>query len=274
MPSNNRNAITGLPSLAELKKLFEQLSDLVLDYRKWEKEEKLRSDPNSMLARLTAMPSLFPLAPRIFSEDEAKAAWNKIYELQAYKKLSKHIKFTDAWNSFKRTIQPSSAQKARFLAGVAFYIHRFRLETEKPELIKQPLARTRDSAVATARKLRNLAKEGARLENLQDQRSLDTLLTRLASEMDKKPEKRPKNDETLVSRLFVKRLALDFLLLFDEPLTSVVSNLAEVVGYAPDQTNIDAVVGQARSEHEKKYGKKQSNALAEGFRKKALLSRR
>lgn len=276
MPSKNLNAITSLPSGREFSEFVDELIYFERDYREW---EKYKNSPNdSLLSRLRATgifagenknavrPPTSVLAPRKFSsDDEAEAAWSKIHELPAYKKLLQDQNFASALDSFQMSIDPSRAQEARFLAGVAFYINRFRLETENPELIKQPIERTRRSAANTARKLLMLAKQGARLENLQDEGKLDSLLVRLVAEMEKKPKTQPKNDKTLAGRLFVKRLALDFLGLFDKPLTSVVSNLAGVVGYAPDQRNIDIVVGQARREYKRKY----RNALAD-----ALLSYR
>lgn len=243
MPSNNRNTVSSLPSRTEFSELVDELISLERDYREW---EKFKINPK------VNRPLLSALAPRRFSsEKEAEEAWSEVHALLAYKKLSQQPQFLSALDSFQRSIKPSQAQKAHFLAGVAFYINRYCIEVERPDLIKQPIASTRKSAAKTARKLRQLAKQGARLEDLQDQGRLDTLLARLVSEMDKNPKKRPKNDETLVERLFVKRLALHFLTLFDEPLTAVVSKLAAVIDYVPDQRNIELIVSEARREHEK-----------------------
>lgn len=253
MPSNFRNAISVLPSRNDLGELVDQLISIERDFLEW---EKFKNNPNSK------RPVLSALAPRRFSSDEeAEAAWVKIQALSAYSKLLQDRNFANALDSFQRTVEPSYSQKALFVAVVVFYINRFRLETEHPELIKQPTGRVRKSAAKAARKLRMLTKQGARLENLQDQATLDAFLARLASEMDKQPEKRPKNDKTRAGRLFVKRLAQDFLGRFGEPLTSVVSSLAVVVGYEPDQSNIDVVVREVRRAHEKKYRNALANAL-------------
>jgi hypothetical protein len=67
--------------------------------------------------------------------------------------------------------------------------------------------------------------------------------------MDKKPEKRPRNDPGRAQRLFVKRLAGNFLSAFNEPLTTVIQHLVAALGCERDDRNIERIVKEARKEH-------------------------
>ena len=183
--------------------------------------------------------------------ERMRKRWDGLQQYPAFLQLSQDANFLQALKKFRKQTKPDLVGEARFLAEVVFYTFRYLIETERPELIRQPDARTRNQAAAVARKLRQLAKKGARLENLRDQATLETLLARFTSQMDKKAEKRPRNDQTRAQRLFVKRLAGDFLSRFGKPLTTVLESLAAVIGYEPDGRNIERIVSEARKEQQR-----------------------
>lgn len=224
------------------------MADFLNDIQEW---KKFFVDTFSPLKSMLHTPS-FPqprTATKFSSDEQVKNAWDKIHALPAYVKLALNPNFKSAVASFEKIIKPGIVEEAWFLMSVTFYVYRFILETELPELVKQPDARTRKQAAATARKLRRLAKEGARLENIQDQAKLESFLVRLESQMDKRPVKRPRNDETRTERLFVKRLAADFIHWFGQPLATVLTSLAAVISYDPDSRNIEHIVTEAKKEH-------------------------
>lgn len=183
--------------------------------------------------------------------ERMRKRWDGLQQHPAFLQLSQDANFLQALKKFRKQTKPNLVSEARFLAEVVFYILRYLDETERPELIRQPDARTRKQAAAVARKLRQHAKKGARLENLRDQATFETLLARFTSQMDKESEKRPRNDQTRAQRLFVKRLAGDFLSRFGKPLTTVLESLAAVIGYEPDGRNIERIVSEARKEQQR-----------------------
>lgn len=192
-------------------------------------------------------------------EENIRGRWDKLRQHAACLSLSKDTNFSKALQSFHKATKPNLVSEVHFFARVVFYIYRYLIEIEHPHLIQQPDARTRDQAAKAARKLRQLAKKGARLESLQDQSRFETLLANFVVQMDKGPSKRLRTDKTLAGRLFVKRLAMDFLSLFEQPLTTVVASLAMVIGYDADDRNIERVVKEARRE----FDKQRRNALVD-----------
>lgn len=256
MPEKGNTTKSTLPSNAELSELVEELVEFERDVREWQERS---SEPPARSHLLSI------LAPRRFvSIEQIAKVWDEICSKPAYTKLQRDPNFSKAVASFEKVINPRFEQKARFLGIVAFYISRHRLETEQPNLIKQPDAKARASAIKAAEKLQKLARLGARLDSLQDREKLETLLWRLVLEMKRRPEVRTKNDTTFVDRLFVKRLARSFLTCFGEPLTSAIESLAMVVGYKADDRNIGRAVSEARREHDKQMGR---NALARALMK-------
>lgn len=199
-------------------------------------------------------------------EQEKKQKWSEIQKHPVFQKLLQDRSFKQALDSFRKQIKPNLMIEVGFIAIVAFYLMRYFLELEQPELIQQPNTKTRNQAGIAARKLQQLFRKGARLDNLQDQTQLETLLIRFISHIDKAPDERQRNDKTWAQRLFVKRLAKDFLSSFGKPLTSIVSSLAAIIGYEPDQRNIDNILKKARDEHEREQRQSKVNVLVNALR--------
>lgn len=238
-----------LPDRGDVKKLTEELARLELDI----------NTPSTLFTRLpNSLAALRMLGDASAISREAAKRLHEIQKLPAFLRLLQDPNFSKALSSFRTKAKQTPEDEVRFLVRVVFYIFRYLIESEQPELVRQPDARTRSQTAATVRKLQQLAKKGARLENLQDQTNLEILLARLESQLGKKPDKRPRNDQALKQRLFVKRLASDFLSCFAQPLTTVLGGLAAVVGYEPGERNIDHIVSEAKKEHRRR----QRDALA------------
>lgn len=241
MSSKESKTTRYLPTRTELSEFVEELSEFERAGRAWElnknNQNALRRQPTILEGR------------RFSSDDELRAAWAAIQKLPAHQKLSMDPNFAYAMTSFQEAITPSLVDKARFMATVAFYINRYIVETNRPELVKHPDKRTRDQVAACAHKLRRAARVGARLESIRDQSQLETLLSRLESLMNKKP---PRQDEAYIQRRFVKQLASEFLSWFGQTLPTVLGHLAAVIDDRLNQRTIERLVSKVQQEHKRK----------------------
>lgn len=251
-----------LPDQITLLELIQALSEFEVTLRRPRGLGLLAFPPDSLsMFDLYRLGDASAIAEREAAE-RVHERWDKLLKRPALAALLQSPHFAGALDSFRKQIKPNLVHEVQFLLRSIINIVLYIGERQRPETIRQPDARTRSQAASAVRRLRQLAKKGARLEGLEDRHRLEALLDSLLAQMDKKPEKRPRNDKTQAERLFVKRLATDFLLMFGQPLTTAVSCLGGVIGYSADDRNIERVVKNARREYEK--GK--INGLVEALR--------
>lgn len=229
-----------------LEKLIDKLIELISSISS---PRGLLSSSTDSLVQLYQRGKVDAVAERE-REEKIRERWNQLL-VDIFRVFSHHPEFKKAVKTFCKQLKPNIVDETHFISLVVFHIYRYSCEIELPELVRQPSARTRSQAVAAVDRLQRLFEQGARLENLADQAKLETFLDQLTTQMTRKPDKRPRNDETRTQRVFVKRLATSFLDHFDRPLTAVLRSLAAVVGYTPDESNIKEIIGEAKKEQQR-----------------------